>query len=251
MRLQVIELEAGYSRGRDFVPVIRAINAVVEAGVTLAVIGESGSGKSTLGKAIVGLAPIAKGRVLLDGVDVTQRRDRHFRASVQMVFQSPGASLNPKMTIGETLREAATLRRRSDVAARVAGLMDLTGLARDWTSRLPRELSGGQLQRVALARALALEPALIIADEITSALDPSVRAGILNLLDDIRSARPLGLMFITHDLGIARHIADRILVLRGGAVIETGPTAQVLVTPAHAYTAALLAAEPRLGIARS
>jgi peptide/nickel transport system ATP-binding protein len=245
--LSMENLYAGYGIGTRRIDVVKGVSLTIDEDEAVAIVGESGSGKSTLALAISGLAKTHSGRVCLHGRDATDPRDTQFRRSVQMIFQSPAASLNPRMTIGTTLREALGLRDRQNVTDRLRQLMAQTGLALAWTDRLPQELSGGQLQRVVIARALAIEPQLLIADEITSALDPSIQADVLNLLQDIRAERRLALLFITHNLAIARHLTDRTLVMRQGVVVESGLTANVLTTPTHEYTASLVEAGPTLG----
>jgi len=245
--LAVEKLYAGYGTGRHRVDAVKGVSLSIQEDEAVAVVGESGSGKSTLALAILGLAKIRSGRVCLRGRDVTYQRDSDFRRSVQLIFQSPAASLNPRMTIGDTLREALALSDRKNATERLRRLMSQTGLALVWTERLPHELSGGQLQRVVIARALAIEPQMIIADEITSALDPSIQADVLNLLQDIRAERRLALLFITHNLAVARHLTYRTLVMRHGVVVESGPTAEVLMAPTHPYSASLISAEPMLG----
>jgi peptide/nickel transport system ATP-binding protein len=245
--LTVEDIYAGYGTGARRIDVLKGVNLTIDENEAVAIVGESGSGKSTLALAISGLAKTHSGRVCLHGRDATDPRDTHFRRAVQMIFQSPAASLNPRMTIGTTLREALGLRDRQHVTDRLQRLMTQTGLAVAWTGRLPHELSGGQLQRVVIARALAIEPHLLIADEITSALDPSIQADVLNLLQDIRTERRLALLFITHNLAIARHLTHRTLVMRQGVVVESGLTDNVLTTPSHPYTASLIEAEPTLG----
>ncbi|MDE1191116.1 MAG: ABC transporter ATP-binding protein [Arachidicoccus sp.] len=243
--LDMTNLAAGYGHGRSAMSVIRDITLSIAEGEAVAVIGESGSGKSTLARAIVGLAAIQAGQLSLDGSPISPHRSDAFRRDVQMVFQSPTSSLNPKMTIGDTLAEAIRCGHgKSDIAPRLARLIEATGIAQGWLTRAPRELSGGQLQRVAIARALAVEPRLLIADEITSALDLSVQAAILNMIADLRASRQLALLFITHDLAVARHVASTVVVMKAGAIVEAGPVNQVLSAPRHPYTAALIAAEP-------
>jgi ABC-type dipeptide/oligopeptide/nickel transport system ATPase subunit len=245
--LSIENLYSGYGTGTRRIDVVKGVSLTIDEDEAVAIVGESGSGKSTLALAILGLAKTHSGRVSLHGRDATDRRDTQFRRSVQMIFQSPAASLNPRMTIGSILREALGLRDRQSVTDRLSRLMAQTGLDLAWTDRLPHELSGGQLQRVVIARALAIEPQLLIADEITSALDPSIQADVLNLLEGVRAERRLALLFITHNLAVARHLTNRTLVMRQGVVVESGLTRDVLTTPTHPYTASLIQAEPALG----
>jgi peptide/nickel transport system ATP-binding protein len=204
------------------------------AGGVLGLVGESGSGKSTLARAIVGLVP-ASGSVLLDGTALPAPSRR-----VQMVFQDPYASLNPRMTVGAMLAEAARER------GRVGELLDLVGLDARYAERLPRELSGGQRQRVAIARALAVDPAVLIADEVTSALDVSVQGAILNLLRDVQARLGLTVLFISHDLSLVRYMSDATAVMYLGRIVERGDVEALVEQPRHPYTRALLDAVPSL-----
>lgn len=199
-------------------------------GSTLGLVGESGSGKSTLARAVAGLVPYT-------GTIEGARR-------VQMVFQDPYASLNPRMTVGASIAEG--LPRRTNHPEEVARLLDLVSLPPDAATRYPRQLSGGQRQRVAIARALAARPQLLIADEITSALDVSVQGAILNLIRTLRADLGLSMLFISHNLAVVRYVADVIAVMRHGRLVELGPAEHITATPEHAYTRSLLAAVPRL-----
>ena len=237
--------------GRE-VPLLRAVNDIsfrVAAGSAVGIVGESGCGKSTLANAIIGLVTPTAGRIRLDGTALTRQRDRRTQRRIQMVFQDPGASLNPKMTIGDALSEVLRfhdLRRGSDVGKRCHELLDLVELPASALEARPSALSGGQRQRAAIARSLALEPDLLIADEAVAALDVSVQAAILNLLNDLRERLGLTLLFISHDLGVVRQVTNRVLVLYLGRVVEDQPTDDFFTTPRHPYTQALLAAAPKL-----
>jgi oligopeptide transport system ATP-binding protein len=229
---------------------VDSVSFELGAGRTLGLVGESGSGKTTLARCIVRLVEPESGTVQFGGIDVT-RADRatlrDVRRRIQVVFQDPYSSLNPRMTVAEALTEAALFHRlatRANVDSRVASLLDLVGLPATVTRRRPRELSGGQRQRVAIARALAVEPSILIADEAVSALDVSVQAQILNLFDDLIGELGLTVLFISHQLAVISHIADRVAVMYLGRIVESGPTAEVFGRPAHPYTAALLAAHP-------
>jgi ABC-type glutathione transport system ATPase component len=251
--LAVEDLEVRFApRGRRG-PVVQAVAGVsftLEPGEVLALVGESGSGKTTLGRAILGLQVPTAGRALLDGIDVTARPARgpqSVHALVQPVFQDPYSSLDPRWAVRRTIREPLDAQQQGTPAerdARVAELLDQVGLTRDHGDRLPAELSGGQRQRVAIAAALAPRPRLIVADEPVSALDMLVQAQILNLLDDLRRELGIALLFISHDLGVVRHVADRAAVMHRGEIVEQGPANEVLRHPEHAYTKALLAAHP-------
>jgi len=224
----------------------------VRAGETLAIVGESGSGKSTLAKVVSGLFPASEGHVRIAGADVAQvpvgDRSRDLRRRIQMVFQNPDATLNPSHTIGYALeRPLKRLRGLPTRAARTeaARLLERVRLPADLLARKPHQLSGGQRQRVAIARAIAGNPDLVIADEPVSALDVSVQAAIVNLLGELLETSELGLLLISHDLALVRHMADWVAVMYLGRIVEQGPAAQVFTPPFHPYTEALLAAAPR------
>jgi len=226
--------------------VLDDVSLTVPDGEIVGLVGESGSGKSTLAKAAVGLAPVHGGQILLDGEPI-RLRGRH--RPVQMVFQDPFSSLDPRMTIGESIAEALyrpTSGRRSRGARRdeIARLLELVHLDPDRSGQLPGQLSGGQRQRVALARALAGRPQLVIADEITSALDVSVQGAVLNLVREMQRELGLSMLFISHNLAVVRYVASQVAVLEGGRIVEYGPTTEVLGRPQHDYTRQLLAAIP-------
>ena len=223
--------------------VVNAVDLAVPSGSVVGLVGESGSGKSTLARAAVGLAPLAGGHITLDGAELGRGRGSRSR-SVQMVFQDPFASLNPRMSIGTTVAEAVPRehrRSRAGLAEEVSRLLDLVGLDPARAGSRPGQLSGGQRQRVAIARALAVRPAFVIADEITSALDVSVQGAILNLIRGLQADLGLGLLFISHNISVVRYVSDSIVVMRGGEVVESGPAQQVLTAAEHPYTRELLA----------
>lgn len=229
---------------------IEQIDLVVERGSVVGIVGESGCGKSTLAKALVGLAPLAGGSITLDGETLSPRRTPQQTRRVQMVFQDPSASLDPSMTIGQTLRELLRVHRMvapADVQARAEELMRRVELPVSLLQAYPRRLSGGQRQRVGIARALALEPEVLVADESVAALDVSVQAAILNLLQRLRAELGLTILFISHDLAVVRHLCDRVVVMYLGTVVEDRPTEELFEDPRHPYTAALLSSAPRLG----
>jgi peptide/nickel transport system ATP-binding protein len=241
--------------GRSALTAVDRVSLAVPRGRTHALVGESGSGKSSLARGLVGLAPVASGRVLLDGGDVTNAHGAAARAlkrGVQFVFQNPRASLNPRMSVGDIIAEAILVQRPSVAAdARhraVISLLDLVGLGAAAAERFPHQLSGGQGQRVAIARALATEAPIVILDEVTSALDVSVQANILNLLRRLQRERGLGYLFISHDLAVARYMSDLVSVMYLGRIIETGPVATLFSEPLHPYTRALMDAVPRVGL---
>ncbi|MBL3705838.1 ATP-binding cassette domain-containing protein [Sulfitobacter sp. BDSS02] len=234
------------------IPVVRAVDGVdfrLNQGETLGIVGESGCGKSTTGNAILGLAPITEGEVQFDGRDVAALTGRDRQAlwrDLQVVFQDPVSALDPKRTIGQSIAEPLAIHgvARAKRRQRVDELMELVGLRPGQRDRYPNELSGGQRQRVVIARALALDPRVVICDEAVSALDVSIQSQVLNLL--LRLQRDLGLayLFISHDLSVVRHIADRIAVMYLGTVIEEAPTDTLFAKPLHPYTEALLSAVP-------
>jgi ABC-type glutathione transport system ATPase component len=232
---------------------VRAVDRVdlrIAEGQTVALVGESGSGKTSVARAIVGLAPLSSGSIAVAGQTLPRSghaRLRQVRRSVQIVFQQPGGSLDPRMSVAETIAEP--LHHLLDLTStelnrRVSELLVLVGLGEQHRPRRPSELSGGQRQRVAIARAIAISPALVICDEPTSSLDVSVQAQIINLLARLQRELRLAYLFISHDLGVVRQIADETAVMQRGRIVETGPTDQVLDSPRHDYTRALLAAVP-------
>ncbi|MEU9193214.1 ABC transporter ATP-binding protein [Streptomyces hundungensis] len=216
----------------SFTAVDRVSLAVPKSSVT-GLVGESGSGKSTLARAAAGLTPY---RGTISGVT---------RGRVQMVFQDPYSSLNPRMSVGDAIAEGTRVPR-AQRPAEVGRLLDLVSLPVTYASKYPRELSGGQRQRVAIARALAAEPELLIADEITSALDVSVQGAVLNLLRELRSELGLTMLFISHNLAVVRYVCDAVAVMHHGRLVESGPVEDVIGAPRHAYTRTLLDAVPRL-----
>jgi oligopeptide/dipeptide ABC transporter ATP-binding protein len=249
-------LDFAQQRDRAVLRALENVSFAVRRGETLGVVGESGCGKSTLARCLVRLHEPGDGRISFDGQDVLalQGADRRrYHRRVQMAFQDPYSSLNPRMTVGQALAEAIrfhALRPPAQTGARVAELLDLVGLPAAAAARYPREFSGGQRQRIGIARALAVEPDLLIADEIVSALDVSVQAQIINLLLDLQSRLDLTILFIAHDLRVVRHISHRVAVMYLGAIVEIGETERLFARPAHPYTAALLAAAPEMDPAR-
>lgn len=257
--LSVDNLSIRYRSRKDDLTAVDGVSLSVPLGGTLGLVGESGCGKSSLARALVGLAPVTGGQVLLDGVDVTsesKRQSAHYRRRVQMVFQDPAASLNPRMTIAAMLEEALKVGRRGrggeiSVEGRTPlGLLELVGLGALALHRYPHEFSGGQQQRISIARALAVNPEVIITDEITSALDVSVQATILNLLKELQSELGLSLLFISHDLSTVRYMSDVVSVMYLGRVVETGDTDQIFSSPRHPYTKALLDSIPQVSTQR-
>ncbi len=212
---------------------VHGVSLEIPTGSVTGLVGESGSGKSTLARAVAGLTPY---RGTVSGIE---------RGRVQMVFQDPYSSLNPRMRIGDAIAEGSR-KPRTQRGAEVARLLELVALPASYASRHPRELSGGQRQRVAIARALAAEPDLLIADEITSALDVSVQGAVLNLIRELRAELGLTMLFISHNLAVVRYVCDALAVMRHGQLVESGPVEDVLAAPRHAYTRTLLTAVPKL-----
>jgi ABC-type glutathione transport system ATPase component len=230
---------------------VDGISVAIQPGEVVALVGESGSGKSTLGRMMLGLLEPSEGSIHFRGQPVASlagEAARAFRREVQVVFQDTGASLNPRHTIGQSVAVPLHYNlglRGAEAARRVDVLLDQVGLSpARFRDRLPHELSGGQRQRVGIARAMASDPSVIIADEPVSALDVSVRAQVLGLMDRLRRDRQLAYLFITHDLGVVRALADRVLVMQGGQLVEEGPVDTILSQPRCAYTQRLLAATP-------
>jgi oligopeptide transport system ATP-binding protein len=222
----------------------------VRRGETLGLVGESGCGKSTLARCLVRLYDLSGGRVVFDGRDISRlsRRElRPLRRQVQMIFQDPYASLNPRKRVGQivgTPMKVHGLARGREVDERVRSLLAMVGLSPEHVNRFPHEFSGGQRQRIGIARALALEPKLVVADEPVSALDVSIQAQVLNLLHDLQERLGLTYVFIAHDLGVVRHVSDRIAVMYLGKVVELSPAEELYTRPIHPYTEALLSAVP-------
>ena len=238
-----------FKRGREVVAA-HHVNFELRRGQTLGLVGESGSGKSTVGRCIVGLAPFESGRILFRGRNLmsgTALRQQA-KGKIQMVFQDPYASLNPRHRIGPTLAAGPIAQGvpKAEAMARAMELLKLVGLGPEAADRFPHEFSGGQRQRIGIARALAMEPELLVADEPVSALDVSVQAQVLKLFAEVRERFQLAMVFITHDLRVAGEMCDHIAVMQRGQVVEYGPTAEVLASPQHPYTRTLIDAIPRL-----
>jgi oligopeptide/dipeptide ABC transporter ATP-binding protein len=259
--LQVTGLVKHYPIGRGLVgrlagrpeEAVRAVDGVdftISRGETLALVGESGCGKSTTGRCVLFLHTPTRGTIAVNGepIDPTDERAlRRRRRQLQIIFQDPNSSLNPRMTVGQTLEEVLAnhkLAPRRERASRAAELLETVGMTPAYRARFPNELSGGQRQRIGIARALAVDPELIVADEPVSALDVSVQAQILRLLVELRERRGLSYLFISHDLGVVRHISDAVAVMYLGVIVEQAPTARLFARPLHPYTQALLSAAP-------
>ncbi|WP_405654373.1 ABC transporter ATP-binding protein [Streptomyces sp. NBC_00019] len=248
--LRAKDVTKHYPLGRKVLRAVDGVSLEVRTGETLGVVGESGCGKSTLGRCLVRLTELTGGRVEFDGQDISglsARRLRPVRPGMQLVFQDPQASLNPRRRAGDIVAEPLLVHRYGDAAAvrrRVAELFDIVGLAGAHLDRYPHEFSGGQRQRIGIARALATDPKLIVADEPVSALDVSIQAQVLNLFADLQEEFALTYVFIAHDLGVVRHVSDRIAVMYLGEIVELAGTEELYESPAHPYTQALLSAVP-------
>jgi oligopeptide/dipeptide ABC transporter ATP-binding protein len=237
-------------------PPVRAVDAVsfqVHRGEALAVVGESGCGKSTLGRLLLRLIEPTEGRVIFDGQDMSTMPAagiRQMRRQMQMVFQDPFGSLSPRRTVADIIAEPmdsfGLTRSRKERREKVAELLTLVGLPSAYMDRKPRQFSGGQRQRIGIARAISVDPSFIVADEPVSALDVSIQAQIINLLQDLQEKKGFSFLFIAHDLAVVRHIADRVAVMYLGRIVEMGTKAQVYSAPHHPYTEALLSAAPRV-----
>lgn len=248
--LRVDALEVSYKTRGGTIHAVSGISFDVLRGETLGIVGESGCGKSTTGRAVLRLSEVSGGKVTFDGADITAagRADvRRLRRRMQLIFQDPVASLNPRRRVRDLVVEGlavagASRERRREVSAKVLASVGLP--AERFADRFPRELSGGQAQRVALARALAVEPELVICDEAVSALDVSVQAKIINLIEDLKAQYSLTVIFIAHDLGVVRTVSDRVMVMYLGKACEIGAPEDVYARPAHPYTRALLDSVP-------
>ncbi|PZF75191.1 hypothetical protein DK847_19525 [Aestuariivirga litoralis] len=240
---------------RDGKGLVRAVNDVslsLAPGETLGIVGESGCGKSTLARMLMRLIEPSEGKVLLEGEDLLSLAKgamRQRRRDIQIVFQDPYASLDPRMSIAQIIAEPLDIHgigTKAERAAKVKDLIDLVGLDPSAASRYPHEFSGGQRQRIGIARAIALEPKLVVLDEPVSALDVSIQSQILNLLDDLKSRLRLSYIFISHDLSVVQHVSDRVAVMYLGRIVEEGPAEAVLGAPRHPYTQALMSAIPEI-----
>jgi ABC-type glutathione transport system ATPase component len=238
-----------FSIGRRRVRAVAGVSLDVPKGRSLALVGESGSGKSTLARCIVGLERADRGAIVLEGKNIaglSRAKLRPYRKALQMVFQDPFASLNPRWRVGDIVAQGPIVQGTSRRAAlsEARELLRLVGLDPKAADRYPHEFSGGQRQRIGIARALAVKPKLIIADEPVSALDVSVQKQVLDLLDELRTTFDLSMLFITHDLRVAAHVCEEIAVMKDGAIVERGTTADIFANSQHAYTKALLASVP-------
>lgn len=255
--LEVENLTKSFSAGRDWLgrrtkwlDAVKGVSFTLERGECLAVVGESGAGKSTVGRMVLRLIEPDSGSVTFDGIDVLATKPKQLRAlrqRMQMIFQDPYSSLDPRMTIRDAVAEPLLVHTDKDRATRekeAVELLDKVGIGSRYLERYPAELSGGQLQRVAIARALTMKPSLIVCDEPVAALDVSVRAQVLNLLRDLQEELGLAYLFVCHDLALVEVIADRVMVMASGEVVETDTTDQIFANPRQEYTKKLLAAIP-------
>jgi oligopeptide/dipeptide ABC transporter ATP-binding protein len=249
--LQVSNLKKYFKTKSGMLHAVDDITFTLDKGKTLGVVGESGCGKSTLGRTIIGLLDATDGKIIYNGEDITAlkgRKRRHLMRKMQIIFQDPFSSLNPRMSvwqlIADPLKTNHMFKSKADLNRRVWELMDTVGLARRLTYSYPHELDGGRRQRIGVARALALEPDFIVCDEPVSALDVSIQAQILNLLQDLQEEKGFTYMFITHDLSVVKHISDEIMVMYVGCMVEKCDAHKLFENPLHPYTKGLLSAIP-------
>ncbi len=251
--LEVKELKKYFKTPKGMLHAVDGVSFTLEAGKTLGVVGESGCGKSTLGRVIVGLLEATDGQILFDGNDITRRsraqRKELFR-DLQLIFQDPFSSLNPRMCVSELIAEPLKMFRacadKAELRERVDALMETVGLAQRLSGSYPHELDGGRRQRIGIARALATNPRFVVCDEPVSALDVSIQAQILNLLQDLQAEKGLTYIFITHDLSVVKHISDEILVMYLGCAVERCAARELFARPLHPYTQGLLSAIPSI-----
>lgn len=241
-----------FSRAKKFFNAVDGVSFSVGRGEIVGLVGESGSGKTTTGRSIIRLAPISGGEIFYEGKKISDLPNVDFmpyRKKIQMIFQDPFNSLNPRMNVLQIISEPLGIHfrqmTRSQRRDRVAELLETVGLSPDHMQRYPHEFSGGQRQRIGIARALAVEPEFVICDEPVSALDVSVQAQIVNLLEDLRAKFGIAMLFIAHDIAVVEYLSDRIMVMTRGKIVETGGAEEVCKNPKHPYTKELIASVPR------
>ena len=249
--IQTKDLKKYFKTGTGMLHAVDNVNLSIEKGQTLGVVGESGCGKSTLGRTILRLLPATGGSVFFDGKDIQKlgtSEMKRMRSEMQIIFQDPYASLNPRLSVSQIIEEPLKVnhiyKNKEEKDRKILELMDTVGLARRLANSYPHELDGGRRQRIGVARALALNPSFIVCDEPVSALDVSIQAQVLNLMMDLQDSMGLTYMFITHDLSVVRHISTHIAVMYLGQVVEYAPSHQLFDDPKHPYTKALLSAIP-------
>ena len=247
--LDVRHLKKYFKTGKGMLHAVDDVSFTIERGKTLGLVGESGCGKSTTGRSVLRLIEPTSGEVFFEGKDIVKLSGgemRKMRKDMQIIFQDPFSSLDPKKTVSQAISEPIRinkiLKNKRDIEDRVMELMDTVGLAERLVNTYPHELDGGRRQRIGIARALAMEPKLIICDEPVSALDVSIQAQILNLMDDLQDKLDLTYIFITHDLAVVNHFADEIAVMYLGGIVEKAPSEELFTNPIHPYTRALLSA---------
>lgn len=249
--LEVENLKKYFNTPRGHLHAVDGVTFKLEEGKTLGVVGESGCGKSTLGRAILHLVEPTSGRIIFAGKDISEVKKAQWKAlrdDMQIIFQDPMSSLNPRMSVREIIAEPLLLQKKikkTQIGGEVKKLMDTVGLASRLENAYPHELDGGRRQRIGIARALALNPKFIVCDEPVSALDVSIQAQVLNLLQDLQEERHLSYMFITHDLSVVKYISHDIVVMYLGQLVEKAPSDELFAHPAHPYTQALLSAIPK------
>ncbi len=252
--IEVKNLQKYFSTPKGMLHAVDGVTMKIGAGRTMGVVGESGCGKSTLGRTIIHLQESTGGQIFFKGEDVTHvnaAKQNQLKGDMHIIFQDPYSSLNPRMTVEETIREPLVLSKRfskKQAGEEMDKLMELVGIDRRMRKAYPHELDGGRRQRVGIARAIALNPAFVVCDEPVSALDVSIQAQVLNLLQDLQQQRNMTYMFVTHDLSVVRHISDDICVMYLGQLVETSPARELFDNPLHPYTKALLSAIPSTDI---
>ena len=252
--IEIQNLKKYFSTPRGLLHAVDDVSFTIEKGKTLGVVGESGCGKSTLGRTIIHLHESTGGKIFLDGEDVTNLRGRALREArekMQIIFQDPYSSIDPRKTVASTVREPLQVSHKfnkAEIEERTNALMDLVGIDARLATSYPHELDGGRRQRVGIARALALEPKFVVCDEPVSALDVSIQAQVLNLLKKLQQDHGLTYMFVTHDMSVVRHISDEICVMYLGQLVEKCPSKELFENPLHPYTKALLSAIPSIDI---